>query len=61
MEEEKEIKGVFSEQDIPHQNQSMKKCYDILMKIIEEYFNKTKNRVLFLKLRAYIVNHFKKK
>jgi len=61
MEEEKEIKGIFSEQDIPHQNQSMKKCYDILMKIIERYFNKTKKRVLFLKLRAYIVNHFKKK
>lgn len=54
-------KGAFSEQDIPHQNQSMKKCYDILMKIIEEYFNKTKNRVLFLKLRAFIVNYFKKK
>jgi len=61
MEEEKEVKGIFSEQDIPHQNQSMKKCYDILMKIIERYFNKTKKRVLFLKLRAYIVNHFKKK
>jgi len=60
--EEKEVKGdLFSEQDIPHENQSIKKYYDILMKIIEEYFDKTKNRVLFLKLRAYIVNHFKKK
>jgi molecular chaperone HtpG len=61
-EEEKEIdKELFSEQDIPHENQSLKKCYDILMRIIEEYFNKTKNRVLFLKLRAHIVNRFKKK
>lgn len=57
---EEEIIGEFS-QDIPHENQSMKKCYDILMKVIERFFNKTRKRVLFLKLRAYIVNHFKKK
>ncbi len=61
IEKEKGASGLFSEQDIPNQNQSMKKCYDILMTIIEAYFNKTKNRVLFIKLRAYIVNYFKKK
>jgi DNA-directed RNA polymerase subunit F len=60
-EKEKEARALFSEQDIPNQNQSMKKCYDILMTIIETYFNRTKNRVLFIKLRAYIVNYFKKK
>lgn len=48
----------FSEEDIPHKSQSMKKCYDILMKIIEAYFRKKKKRVLFLKLRAFIVTHF---
>ena len=59
---EKKANGeLLSEQDIPHENQSMKKYYDILMKIIEEYFNKEKKRVLFLKLRAYLANHFKKK
>ena len=48
----------FAEEDIPHKSQSMKKCYDILMKIIEAYFRKIKKRVLFLKLRAFIVTYF---
>lgn len=61
-EEDRKVNGEsFSEQDIPYQNQSMKKCYDILMKIIELYFDKIKKRVLFLKLRAHIVNYFKNK
>ena len=60
--EERTLDGeLFSEQDIPHENQSMKKCYDVLMKIIEKYFDKIKKRVLFFQLRAYLVNQFKKK
>ncbi len=62
-EKEEEPKGKpagksFSEEDIPHKSQSMKKCYDILMKIIEAYFRRIKKRVLFLKLRAFIVTYF---
>lgn len=53
--------GLYSEDDIPHESQSMKKYYDILIKIIKEYFDKEKKHVLFLKLRAYIVNSLKKK
>lgn len=52
---------LFSEEDIPHASNTMKKYYDILMVIIEEHFNKERKRVLFLKLRAYIATHFKKK
>jgi len=48
----------FAEEDIAYKSQSMKKCYGILMKIIEEYFRKIKKRVLFLKLRAFIVTYF---
>lgn len=59
--EGKEDSGLFSEKDIPRENQGMKKCYDILIKIIESYFNKIKKRTLFLQLRAYIVNYFKNK
>lgn len=51
---------LLSEQDIPYENLSAKKYYDILMKVIEDFFDKDNNRVLFLKLRAYIANHFKK-
>lgn len=53
--------GIFSEQDIPRQSQSMKKCYDILMKVIEKFFKKAKNRSLFLKLRVFIKNYFQEK
>ncbi len=55
---EKRVGKSFAEKDIPHESQSMKKCYDILIKIIEAYFRKIKKRVLFLKLRAFIVNYF---
>jgi len=51
---------LLSEQDIPHENQSSKKYYDIFMKIIGDFFDKENKRVLFLKLRAYMANHFKK-
>lgn len=57
-EKEKRVGKSFAEEDIPHKSQSMKKCYDILMKIIEAYFRKIKKRVLFLKLRAFIVTYF---
>ena len=57
---EKRVGKSFAEKDIPHESQSMKKCYDILMKIIEAYFRKIKKRVLFLKLRAFIVTYFEK-
>ncbi len=59
--EEKEEAGSFSEIDIPHENQSMKKCYDVLIKVIENYFNRIRKRTLFLQLRAHIVNYFKNK
>jgi coproporphyrinogen III oxidase len=59
--EEKGEGGFFSEKDMPRENQSMKKCYDVLMKVIESYFNKIRKRSLFLQLRAYIANHFKNK
>lgn len=59
--EAKEESGLFSERDIPRENQSMKKCYDILMKIIESYFNKIKKRTLFLQLRAHVASYFKNK
>lgn len=59
---EKEAKSdSFSEQDIPRQNESMKRCYDVLMKVIEKYFDKIKKHSLFLQLRAYISNYFTKK
>lgn len=51
---------LFSEEDIPYESNTMKKYYNLLMGIIEEYFNKERKRVLFLKLRAYIANHYKK-
>ncbi len=51
----------FAEKDIPYKSQSMKNCYDILMKIIEAYFKKIKKRNQFWKLRAFIVNHFENK
>lgn len=51
----------FAEEDIPYKSQSMRKSYDILMKIIEAYFRKIRKRSVFLKLRAFIVTYFKKK
>lgn len=57
--EEKETIGSFSEKDIPRESQSMKKCYDVLMKVIESFFNKIKKRTLFLQLRGYIASYFK--
>lgn len=56
--EKKLLVQSFSDEDIPHASQSMKKCYDVLMKVIESYFKKIKNRDLFLQLRAYIATHF---
>lgn len=55
---EKRVIKSFAEKDIPHKSQSMKKSYDILMKIIEAYFRKKKKRMQFLKLRAFIVTYF---
>jgi len=48
----------WSDEDLPRESKAMKKNYDVLMKIIEAYFNKIKKRVLFLELRAFIAKHF---
>lgn len=49
---------VFAEEDIPRQSQTKKKTYDELMKVIKEFFEKEMKYELFLKLRAFIKNHF---
>ena len=51
----------WSDEDLPHENKTMKKHYDVLMKVIEAYFRKIRKRVLFLELRAFIAAHFEKK
>jgi hypothetical protein len=51
----------FSDEDIPHESQSMKKSYDLLMKVIETFFKSIKSGDLFLRLRAYIATHFESK
>jgi molecular chaperone HtpG len=48
----------FSEEDIPHQSTTMKKHYDILMKVVEAYFLQVKNHVQFLELRAFMAKHY---
>jgi hypothetical protein len=48
----------LAEEDIPHASKTMQKDYDVLMKIIEVFFRKIKNRDLFLQLRAFINRHF---
>ncbi len=51
----------LSDEDLPHESKTMKKHYDVLMKVIEAYFRKIKKRVLFLELRAFIAKHFEQK
>jgi hypothetical protein len=51
----------LSDEDLPHESKTMKKHYDVLMKVIEAYFSKTKKRILFLELRAFIAKHFEQK
>ncbi len=51
----------LSDEDLPHASKAMKKHYDVLMKVIEAYFRKIRNRVLFLELRAFIAKHFEQK
>ncbi len=51
----------FSMQDLPQEDKTMKKYYDIFMQIIREYFAKEKKIAIFLKLRAFIANHYKQK
>ncbi|MFA5179741.1 MAG: ATP-binding protein [Syntrophales bacterium] len=51
----------LSDEDLPHESKTMKKQYDVLMKVIEAYFLKIKKRVLFLELRAFIAKHFEQK
>lgn len=53
------IEKSFSKQDMPQENKTMKKYYDILMQIIKEFFAKEKRLAMFLKLRAFIANHYK--
>ncbi len=50
---------VYSEQDMPHENETTKKHYDIIMKVIKGFFIKERQRALFLKLRAFIANKYK--
>lgn len=49
----------LSSVDIPSENQTMKKYYDIIMKVIEGYFVKTKDRATFLKLRAHVAKYLR--
>lgn len=58
---EKPMAKTFSDEDLPYENKTMQKHYDILMRIIEAYFNKIKSRNQFLELRAFISKHFEKK
>ncbi len=51
----------LSDEDLPHENKTMKKNYDVLMRVIEAYFRKIKKRVLFLELRAFIATRFERK
>ena len=51
----------WSDEDLPHASNTMKKHYDVLMKVIELYFRKIKKRVLFLELRAFIATYFEQK
>ncbi len=51
----------YSEQDMPHENKTMKKHYDMIMEIIKEFFSKEKKIGLFLKLRAFTANKYKQK
>jgi molecular chaperone HtpG len=48
----------YSTEDIPREAQTKRKNYDELMIVIEEFFEKEKLFDVFLKLRAYIKNHF---
>ncbi len=50
----------YSNQDMPHENKTMKKHYDIIMRIIKFFFRKEKKIDIFAKLRAFIANQFKK-
>ncbi len=51
----------LSDEDLPHASKTMKKHYNLLMKVIEAYFRKIRKRVLFLELRAFIAKHFEQK
>jgi len=49
---------LFADEDIPRQSQTKKKTYEELMKVMKAFFEKEKQYEIFLKLRAYIKNHF---
>lgn len=49
---------IYADEDIPRQSQSKKKIYDEIMTISKDFFIKEKKYEIFLKLRAYIKNHF---
>jgi Histidine kinase-, DNA gyrase B-, and HSP90-like ATPase len=51
----------LADKDIPRESKTMKKHYDLLMRIIDKFFRKKKNRDLFLELRAFISTHFEQK
>ena len=54
----KESAAKYSDEDIPRESQTKRRNYDELMLIVEEFFVKEKLLDVFLKLRAYIKNHF---
>lgn len=49
-----------SKEDIPRQSKTMRKFYDKLMQVIEEFFNKKDEYALFLQMRAYIRQRYNK-
>lgn len=49
-----------SKEDIPRQSKTMRKFYDELMEVIEEFFNKKDEYTLFLQMRAYIRQRYNK-
>ena len=50
----------LSEEDMPRESSTKKKIYQELISIVEQFFEKEKSYDLYLKLRAYIKNHFAK-
>lgn len=52
-------KTSLSDVDIPSGNQALKKYYDIVMLAVESYFEKTKDRETFLKLRAHVAKQLR--
>ena len=50
----------LSEEDMPRESTTKKKIYQELISIVEQFFEKERSYDMYLKLRAYIKNHFAK-